>query len=301
MLWLWNKWKPHLIFSKKSFNELFGFGSKLLISGLIDTLYKNLYYLIIGKYFSAQELGFYTRADQFKNLPSQNLTSVVTRVSYPVLAQLQEDTSKLKAAYKKLIKGIMLISFVLMIGMAAVANSMVLALVGAKWQPSIIYLEMLCFVGMFYPLHALNLSVLQVKGRSDLFLKIEIIKKILAVPTIIVGIFFGIKIMIIGMMFNTLISYFLNSYWSGRFINYPIKEQINDILPSFFVALSMGIAVYFLGQILVMNDSFILMFQIFAGAAIAVSLCKIFNIEAYYDLREIIVSQLNIFKNGKKQ
>src|SRR5690554_362573 len=174
-LWIWNRWKPMLVFSVKSFKELFGFGSKLLLSGLIDTLYRNVYYIIIGKFFSAQELGYYTKANEFKNLPSQNLNSIIRRVTYPVLSTLQDDIPRLRNNYQKLIRSVMFITFILMIGMAAVAEPMIHTLIGAKWEPAIIYLQMLCFVGMMYPLHALNLNMLQVQGRSDLFLKLEII------------------------------------------------------------------------------------------------------------------------------
>jgi O-antigen/teichoic acid export membrane protein len=134
-LWLWNNWKPLLIFDMQSFKEMFGFGSKLLVSGLIDTFYRNIYYLIIGKYFSAQDLGYYTRADSFKNIPSQNLNGIVGRVSYPVLSSIQDDKHRLKANYQKLIRSTMFITFVLMLGMAAVAEPMIITLIGEKWRP----------------------------------------------------------------------------------------------------------------------------------------------------------------------
>jgi len=130
----------------------------------------------------------------------------------------------------------MFVTFVLIMGMAAVAEPMVITLIGEQWRPCIIYLQLLCFVGMMYPLHALNLNMLKVQGRSDLFLKLEIIKKILAVPVVIIGVMFGIKAMIMGMMVLTQIAYFLNSYWSGRFIEYSMKNQVKDILPSFILA-----------------------------------------------------------------
>ena len=128
LLWYSNKWFPDLVFSKKSFRSLFSFGSRLLVSGLIDTIYRNIYLLIIGKFFSAAELGYYTRADQFSRLASQNLTGTVQRVSYPVLSMVQDDNERLKAGYKKLILSIMFITFVIMLGMAAVARPMILTL-----------------------------------------------------------------------------------------------------------------------------------------------------------------------------
>ncbi|MCK9167494.1 MAG: MOP flippase family protein [Bacteroidales bacterium] len=291
-LWLWNRWKPTLVFSIASFKELFGFGSKLLVSGLIDTLYRNIYLLVIGKYFSAQTLGYYTRADEFKRIPSQNLTGIISRVSYPVLASIQDDKSRLKSNYQKLIRSIMFITFILMLGMAAVAEPMIITLIGEKWRPSIIYLQMLSFVGMMYPLHGLNLNMLQISGRSDLFLKLEIIKKLLAVPTIVLGVFYGIKIMIAGMMVNTLIAYYLNSYWSGRYIGYTVKEQIRDIFPSFGLALGMGVGVYLLGQILPFKPLWLLTTQVLTGAAFIFLFCELTKFRDYIFVKELIVEKI---------
>ncbi len=291
-LWLWNRWKPLLVFSKQSFKELFGFGSKLLASGLIDTIYQNIYYLIIGKYFSAQELGYYTRADSFNKLPSQNLNTIIGRVSYPVLASIQDDKPRLKNNYQKLIRSTMFITFILMLGMAAVSEPMIITLIGEKWRPSIIYLQMLCFVGMMYPLHALNLNMLQVSGRSDLFLRLEVIKKILAIPTIVIGVLWGIKIMILGMMVNTLIAYYLNSYWSGRFIGYSFKQQVVDILPSFGLALTMAIFVYVLGLFLPFSYLWLLIIQIIAGAIFILLLCEITRFRDYIFVKEIVIEKL---------
>ncbi len=297
-LWLWNRWKPLLVFSKESFKELFGFGSKLLLSGLIDTIYRNVYYLIIGKFFSAQELGFYTKANEFKNLPSQNLNGIIGRVTYPVLSTLQDDIPRLRNNYQKLIRSVMFITFILMIGMAAVAEPMIHTLIGAKWEPAIIYLQMLCFVGMMYPLHALNLNMLQVQGRSDLFLKLEIIKKIIAIPTIVIGVFFGIKMMIGGMMVNTLIAYYLNSYWSGVKIGYSFKQQVKDVLPSFILALTMGIAVYFLGELLPFSYIVNLIIQILFGALFVFVFCEITKFKDYIFVKELVLEKIHSLKKG---
>lgn len=299
LLWVFNRWIPLLVFSKKSFVELFSFGSKLLLSSLIDTIYQNIYYLIIGKYFSAQELGFYTRANNFKELPSSNINAIVSRVSYPVLATLQDDKVKLKSGYKSIIKSTMYITFVLMIGMSAIAEPMVITLIGEKWRASIIYLQMLCFVGMLYPLHSLNLNMLNVQGRSDLFLKLEIIKKILAMPTIVIGIFFGIKIMIAGMMISSLFGYYLNSYWSGKFVNYPMKEQIKDIFPSLILALFIGSLVYLLGVLLPLSYLYVLILQIIIGSVLTIGISELFKLSAYLEIKSIVLSKINYSKNGK--
>lgn len=200
-LWIFCKWYPNFEFSIKSFNELFGFGFKLLLSGLINTIYKNVYYIIIGRFYTSSILGQYTRAEQFNTIFSSNLTTVVQRVSYPVLSSIQDESERLREAYRKVIKTTMLISFTCMLGLAAVAKSLILILIGVKWLPAVHFLQIICFAGMLYPLHALNLNILQVKGRSDLCLKLEIIKKTIAAGPIIIGIYCGIEYLLVELNF----------------------------------------------------------------------------------------------------
>lgn len=292
LLWYWNKWQPSLVFSIASFKKLFAFGSNLLISGLIDTIYRNIYYVIIGKYFAAVELGYYTRAEQFQSLPSANLQSIIGRVSYPVLSTIQNDIPRLKETYKKIIRSTMIVTFVLMLGMVAVAKPMVIALIGEKWEPSVIYLQMLCFVGMLYPLHAINLNMLNVQGRSDLFLRLEIIKKILAVPVIIIAIFFGIKAMILGMILLSFFAYYLNSYWSGRLINYSWIEQIKDILPSFMIAAVMSSIVFIESIFFKLSPLPMLLIQLLTGAILTFSICEIIRFKDYLYIKEIVNDKL---------
>jgi len=299
LLWFWNRWTPIFVFSKKSFKELFGFGGKLLLVSLIDTLYRNIYFLVIGKYFSAQELGFYTRADNFKSLPSKNLNSIISRVSYPVLSSMQDDIPRLRNNYQKLIRSTMFITFILMLGMAAVAEPMVIALIGEKWRPSIIYLQMLCFVGMMFPLHALNVNMLQVQGRSDLLLRLEIIKKTLSVPIIIIGIIWGIKIMIAGMMVNTLIAYYLNSFWSGRMLGYSIKQQVKDILPSFVLAMTMAVLIYSIGFLLPFKPVWNFIIQSAAGAIFIFTFCEISKFNDYIFVKDLVFEKIRELKNKK--
>jgi O-antigen/teichoic acid export membrane protein len=296
-LWIWNNWRPQLIFSWESFKELFGFGSKLLVSGLIDTIYQNVYYLIIGKFFSAEALGYYTKADDFKKIPSQGLNGVVGRVSYPVLSSIQDDKPRLKINYQRLIRSTMLITFVLMLGMAAVAEPMIITLIGEKWRQTILYLQLLCFSGMMYPLQALNLNMLQVAGRSDLFLKLEIIKKILAVPVIIIGIYYGIEAMIIGMIIISFIAYYLNSFWSGKFVGYSTKEQISDLTPSFLLAASMSVAVYLLGLVLPFAPVWNLLIQIIFGAVIVFTAGELLKHKDYLFIKSIVLEQINNVKS----
>lgn len=288
-LWVFNTWRPAMEFSKQSFDELFGFGSKLLISGLIDTIYKNIYYLVIGKLYSSSLLGQYTRADQFNSIFSSNLTSVVQRVSYPVLCNIQDDEEKLRQVYRRVIKTTMLITFSCMLGMAAVAKPLILLLIGEKWLPSVVFLQIICFSGMLYPLHAINLNMLEVKGRSDLFLKLEIMKKIIGVFPIILGILYGIEFMLLGGVLISFVAYFLNSYYSAELISYSTWQQIKDILPSFFVSLLVA-SIMLIISFLDFSVWITLLLQCFIGGVLAFIIYEFIKLPEYLELKEIVFS-----------
>ncbi len=285
-LWVYAKWYPKLQFSWQSFKELFGFGWKLLVSGLIDTIWREIYQVVIGKCYSPATLGQYTRASQFGSICSSNLSSIIQRVSYPVLSSIQDDKVRLKAGYKRIIKISMLLSFVLTLGMGACAESMIQVLIGDQWLPAVPFLQILCFSLMMYPLHSLNLNMLQVQGRSDLFLKLEIIKKIVAVGPLLLGIFVDIYWMLTGSVFTGLFAYYLNAYYSGPALNYSIKEQVKDILPSFCVALTMALIVYAMSYIPI-SPFALFPIQIITGALITIVLCKLTGLPEYKELEDI--------------
>lgn len=287
---LWVRWKPKLVFSKTVFKDHFSFGFKLLISGLISTVYRNIYLLVIGKYYSVTELGYYSKADQFKALPSQNIQSVIQRVTYPVLSGIQDNSLLLKSSYIKLVRCSVFISFILMLCMAAVAESLIVALIGVLWLPAVPYLQLLCLVGMLYPLHALNLNILKVLGRSDLFLKLEIIKNILVIPTVILGIVFGIRIMIISLFFTSVIAFFLNSYWSGKLIGYSYLQQLRDIVPSLLLAISISSVIYIVGEVLILGMWWKLFVQLGLGLFMIIGICEFIRFEDYLYLKNILFS-----------
>lgn len=291
-LWFYSRWYPKLQFSIQSFKELFTFGWKLLVSSLINTVWKEIYQVIIGKCYSPSALGQYTRAQQFASICSSNLTSVVQRVSFPVLSSVQNDKERLKNGYKRIIKVTMLLAFVLMFGLAAVAKPLVLSLIGEQWLPCVPFLQINCLQMMLYPLHALNLNMLQVQGRSDLFLKLEIIKKIIAIGPLILGIFVNIYWMLGGSVVTGFIAYYLNAYYSGPFLNYSIKEQVKDILPSFGVAVTMALPVYAFSFISL--DPFIMLpLQIVMGVIITISICEATKLPEYLELKGIAMPIIN--------
>ena len=249
LLWLMSKWRPTTGFSKSSFNYLFGYGSKLLASGLLDTIYNNIYPIVIGKFYTPAQLGNYSRALSFAQLPSSNITSILQRVTFPVLSTIQDDIPRLQANYRRLLKLSAFIIFPLMIGLSVVAFPMIRLILTPKWEGCSLYLQIICFALMWYPIHAINLNLLQVKGRSDLFLRIEIIKKIVGVCIMCITIPLGITAMCIGMVASSLISLFINTYYTGKLINIGCLKQMRDLTPIFINSLIMGGIVYFSIQI----------------------------------------------------
>jgi teichuronic acid exporter len=291
LLWVFNRWRPVIEFSKRSFRELFGYGSKILLSGIIDSIYKNIYYIIIGKFYSSSQLGQYTRADNFNMIFSSNLTSIVQKVSYPVLSSIQDDQDLLRNAYRKIIKTTMLVTFACMLGLAAVAKPLIVLLIGVKWLPSVSFLQIICFSGMLYPLHAINLNILQVKGRSDLFLQLEIIKKIIALMPIGLGIFYGIEFMLWGSVLTSFIAFFLNSYFSADLINYPTLMQIKDILPTFLISFIVAAIMWSLSNLNV-SYWFILPIQCFTGLVVAFSIYEIVKVPEYLEVKALFLSTI---------
>lgn len=295
-LWLYSRWYPKIQFSFQNFKELFSFGWKLLVSGLIDTTWQEIYQVIIGKCYTPVALGQYTRAQQFATIFSSNLTSVVKRVSYPVLSSVQDDKIRLKNGYKRIIRVTMLITFILMLGLAGIARALILCLIGEQWLPCVPFLQIICLQMMLYPLHSLNLNMLQVQGRSDLFLKLEIVKKFIAIGPLLLGIFVNIYWMLGGSVVTGFIAYFLNAHYSGPFLNYNIKEQVKDILPSLGVALIMALPV-FLMSFIPMNEFILLPLQIFVGVAIIITICETTKLPEYLELKGIAMPIINkIFK-----
>ena len=250
LLWVFVRWVPQLVFSWRSFKEMFSFGSKLLASGLLDTIYGNIYTLVIGKFFSSATLGFYGRAGSFVQFPSSNLTGVLQGVTFPVLCSIQNESERLASAYKRFLRMSAFIIFPLMVGLAAVADPLVRILLTDKWEGTIYLLQILCFSSMWYPIHAINLSLLQVKGRSDFFLKLEIIKKIQGVIVLCVTLPMGIVAMCYGGIVSSLLCLVYNTYYTQKLIGYGYVAQMKDLLHILVHSLVMGAGVWCIVQVL---------------------------------------------------
>lgn len=292
ILWLVAHWRPAWIFSKESFKELFSFGSKLMISGVIDTLYSNSYMIVIGKVFKAADLGFYTRAKNFSDFASTNITSILQRVSYPVLCTIQDEDERLADVYRRFLKLSAFIIFPLMTGLAAVAKPMILSILTDKWEYSAVLLVPICLAAMWYPIHAINLNLLQVKGRSDLFLKLEIWKKIIGICMLVATIWFGLYWMLWGVMVNSLIALAINTNYTGKLIKLGFWKQMRDLSPILLLSLGSGVSAWALVTFVPMPSGGALA----AGAGVAIlfyfTFAKLFRFNEFKEL-------VNIIKNRK--
>lgn len=288
ILWVLSKWKPVWAYSWASFRELFGFGSKLLASGLLDTLYRNMYLIVIGKVFKAADLGYYTRAHQFSDFASSNITGIFQRVTYPVLCTIQDDDLRLSDVYRRLLRTSAFIIFPLMLGLAAVAKPMVLAFLKEQWLFTAVLLQILCLSEMWYPVHAINLNLLQVKGRSDLFLKLEIIKKVLGVTMLCITLPLGLIAMCWGMLANSVIALIINTHYTGKLIHLDFLAQMRDLLPILMLSLATGGLVYATVTLIPMNPWVGLSVGIAEGVTVYVVVAKVLRFREFSELVSII-------------
>ena len=287
LLYIYNRWVPRLCFCKESFHDLFGFGWKMMLSALLDAVWKELYQAVVGKFYNPATLGQYTRARHYAHLFSSNLTTVVQRVTYPVLSNIQDDKERMTSAYRRIIRMSMFITATLLFALAAVSEPLIYCMIGPKWHEASTYLPLICLNSTLYPLHAINLNMLQVQGRSDLFLGLEVIKKIITLVPLFIGAFVGIIPMLWANIAMGIVAYFLNSYYSGRLLGYSSWMQLKDIAPSLGVASATALSVYFL-KFLPLSYWVVLPTQVLVGALAFFIICRMFRLNEYKEIRDIL-------------
>lgn len=291
-LWILNRWWPSISFSIASFNYMWGFSWKLLLSSLLDRIWSQLYQTVVGRCYSAATLGQYSRSKDYANLLSVNFTGIVQRVSYPVLSKLQNDNTRLLSGYRRIIKCTMFITAISMIFLGAISEPLLYCLIGPQWQQASTFLPLICISMSLYPLHALNLNMLQVQGRTDIFLYLEIIKKIIAILPICLGVFVNIYWMLVGTIIIGIISFFLNSYYTGKKLGYSSWMQIKDITPSYGLAFFIALSVYFF-KYLALSYWIVLPLQILVGAILFFVLCERSKMTEYLEAKAIAIKYLS--------
>lgn len=288
MLWILNHWWPNLSFNKESFVYMWGYGWKLLVSGLLDNVWKQLYQVVVGKCYSPATLGQYTRSSEYASIFSSNLTTIVQRVSFPVLSDIQDDKTRMIEAYRKVIKMTMFVTAVCMISLAAVSEPLINTLIGPQWHEAASYLPLICISMSLYPLHAINLNMLQVLGRSDIFLYLEILKKIIFLIPICIGIYINIYWMLVASVFTGVIGLYLNSWYTGKALGYTFWKQIKDIAPFYCIAFIISLSVYFL-KLLSFHCSIILMMQMLLGLIVGVLTSEYFKYPEYLEIKSLVL------------
>lgn len=290
-LWILNKWWPKFTFYKASFKYMWGFGWKLLVSGLLNNIWTQLYQVVIGRYYTSSTLGHYTRAHEYASIFSSNLTSIVQRVSFPALAEIQDDKERMVQGYRKIIKITMFVTAVCMISLGAISEPLIYTLIGTKWYEAATYLPLICISMSLYPLHAINLNILQVIGRSDIFLYLEVLKKFVGLVPLVIGVFCGIYYMLLASIFTGVLSLYLNTWYTGKTLNYTFWKQLHDIAPSYFTALVIAVAVYFL-KFLMLPCYVVLVLQIIVGIIVGLSISELLKFEEYIELKSIVIKMI---------
>lgn len=290
-LWFRSDWKPIFKFNKEKFYFHFKYGYKLTLSGILDAFFNNIYVLIIGKYFAAIQVGFFNRADSLKQLPVNNISSVLNKITFPLFAKIQDDNERLKEMNKKIMQMVLYFVAPTLLIMAALGEPLFRLLFTDKWLPAVPYFQILCWGGILYPIHAYNLNILKVKGRSDLFLRLEIFKKVIVIITIISSISFGIIGLLYGTIITSIIAFFINTYYTGKLINYSSFKQLKDLTPILIVAALTGGLVYSLDVLLlnkILNDIFRLIVGSIFGIIIFYLLSILLRLDSLNELKLII-------------
>lgn len=292
ILWVTVKWKPKRMFSWKRLKELLSYGWKLLVSALLETVYNNLRNLVIGKLYSSADLAYYNQGDKFPKLIVTNINTSIDSVLLPTMASAQDDSARVKNMTRRAIKTSTYIMAPLMIGLAFCANTIVELVLTEKWLPCVPFLQIFCITYMFYPVHTANLNAIKAMGKSDIFLKLEIIKKIVGMALLLSTMWFGVMAMAYSLLVSCVLNQIINSWPNKKLLNYGYLEQLRDILPGILLAVLMGIVVYFVGAIK-LPVIVILIIQAIVGAVVYIALSMKFHLEAFEYLWGMLKSMVS--------
>ncbi len=293
LLWFFSKWKPSFELDFGPVKKLLPFSSNLLLSGLFDVVASNIQTLLIGKFYTKSDLGFYTQAKIVSGIPSQTLTSIIRNVTYPTLSVLQDDNIQLKRAYRKVITVAMFAVFPTMLGLMSLGPNLIPLVLGEKWTPSISYFMILCMVGAIYPLYSINQNIFLVRGEGKLFLKVSLIKRIISIIIILITIKISIMALVLGHLLATTLNTLITMYYSGIIIGYGLKEQIKDFFGLVSLSIIMSLFIYFLNTFFHLNTVFgNILIQTIFGFSFFISISYFFKLKGFNDVIDILRSLL---------
>jgi len=300
ILWITVKWRPKAMFSFQRLKGLFSYGWKILLSSFINTLYGNIRSLIIGKMYTSSDLAFYNKGESMPKLFVGNIDSSLNSVLFPSFSKIQDDLTQLKSTMRKSMQVCIYIIAPMVIGISAVAEPLIRVLFTEKWLPAVPYLRIFCITYMFYPLHTANLNAINAIGRSDIFLKLEIIKKIVGLIALASTMWFGVIAMAYSLLFTNIASQIINSWPNKKLLNYGYLEQLKDILPSILLSVVMGFVVNTI-QLLHLNDIITLCIQVPLGVVFYFGMSKLLKIDAFEYLIETVRPVLNKIVKKEKE
>jgi teichuronic acid exporter len=287
-LWLLSNWRPSIVFSKKSFKSLFGYGSKLLIAGLYAQILNNVYNICLGKFYSTATLGYYTRAKSFADISAGTVVSILQQATFPILAKVQHDKEKLVSIYCRIIRMSAFLIIPSMTLIALLAKPIVILLLTEKWISLIPLLQWMVFARIFFPMSALNMNLLNAVGRSDLFLKVDLSKLPLTILAIIITIPLGVKAIIIGHVITSAMAFIINAYLPGKFYGYGLIKQLRDMLPFFIATLGMAITVFTMSYF-VNNLILELILGIILGVVTYLFICWLLKLDELTEIKELFL------------
>ena len=292
ILWITVRWRPRKNFSWERLKGLLSFGWKLLVSSLLDTCYNNLRNLIIGKMYSPSDLAFYNQGDKFPKLIVTNINTSIDSVLLPTMSSAQDDRERVKNMTRRAIKTSTYVMAPLMMGLAFCATPIVKLVLTDKWLPCVPFLRIFCITYMFWPVHTANLNAINAMGRSDWFLRLEIIKKIMGIAILLSTMWFGVMAMAYSLLLSSVLSQIINSWPNRKLLGYGYLEQVRDFAPGILLAVAMGICVYLIGYIS-LPTIVTLGIQILAGATFYIGISAILKLEEFEYLLGMIKSFLN--------
>ena len=292
LLWRMSDWRPTWEFSFCSLKELFAFGGLMALSSLVETVYTNLQSLIIGKLYSATDLGYYSQGRKLESVPTESLSQIVNQVSFPVFAAMQDDRVRLLSAVRRNIKAITYLNFPLMALMIAVAKPLILLLYGPQWEPSVPFFQILCISSMIYTLNTLNTNVIKSLGKSNIFFVVQLVKRLIGIGLIFLGVRFGIYGLLWAVTSVGYISFVINAIVNKKLINYGIWSQVKDVGFCYLLAAALAVAVYFGGQLLPFHPYIVMVVQIVAYIALYWLVSVLFKMEAYETYKEIVLQKV---------
>ena len=290
-LWIANHWIPAFRFSTRSFHELFGFGSKILLANIINSIYKDMFLAVIGKMYTAQDLGYYNRAEQFNLIFSNNFGQIVQKVSLSSLSQIQHNEKRFHASLRKMTRYVGIFTFAAVFGLSAIAKPLIITLVGQKWEYSVHLLQIMSLYAAIYPLQQLNLNILNIRKRSDIILRLEVLKKILFTFVIVVGFFFRLEWMLCATVIYYYIEFILNSWYSKKLTGYGTWNQPKDLLQFYFISIAVSAGVW---TFTFMDISYLLMLplQIFSATLLYIIIYALMGIPEFYELKTAIKTKI---------